>query len=157
MIESMIQTILDPFNAYGNPKDQEEGHIFSILPPLALAHSPAPSASQRHPAHGLARTRTTTTNSIVSNSTVNGGLEDASPASTARWAEEQKRRIGNGHTDTDATPKRRIKDQLSWIAERDDVPEQEADFVQTDQASITSQRGDWSKDNDETHPTEPWE
>ena len=121
MIESMIQTILDPFNAYGNPKDQEEGHIFSILPPLSIAPPSSSNASPNHPAHTLARTRTNLSSSSATQSVANVEPED-SPASTARWADEQKRCNGSAFADRDATPKRRGKDQLSWISEHDDVP-----------------------------------
>lgn len=122
MIESMIQNILDPFNVYGTQKDSEEGRIFSVLTPLSLS-SPA-SGSPNHPSQGLARART----GLSSNGSVPNGADD-SPASTARWAEDQKQRRtrssgrseGEDERDDGATPRRR--DQLSWISEREDDEE----------------------------------
>lgn len=116
IIESMVQTILDPFNAYGQPS--EEGHIFSILPPLGITSPASSTASPQHPATGLARSKFTHTNS--SNSVL-----DSSPATTARWAQDQKQRLAtNGHgADDDAadvTPKRERKERLSWISENEE-------------------------------------
>ena len=123
VIEEMVQAILDPFNAYGLPSsEQGEGHIFSILPPLGIS-SPATSSNEQspnHPSSGLARTRVNLSSSTVTQ--VNGStITESSPASTARWAEEQKRRASGQGMDNDATPKRRGRaDQLSWISEGED-------------------------------------
>ena len=135
VIEEMVGTILDPFNAYGlPPHEQQEGHIFSILPPLGI-NSPATSSndnSPNHPSSGLARTRVNLLSSTVTQ--VNDSATEASPASTARWAEEQKRRAsgqGAATTDSDATPKRRGRaDQLSWISEGEDGAEETKKEIQ---------------------------
>jgi hypothetical protein len=110
IIESMVQTILDPFNAYGQPS--EEGHIFSILPPLGIASPASTSASPQHPATGLARSKFTHTNSSSS-------ILESSPATTAKWAQEQKQRLANTTLDgeNEVTPRRERKDRLSWISE----------------------------------------
>jgi len=112
IIESMVQSIPDPFNAYGQPS--EEGHIFSILPPLGIASPASSTASPQHPATGLARSKFNHTNS--SNSVL-----ESSPATTARWAQDQKQRLANGGSDdVDQTPKRERKDRLSWISENEE-------------------------------------
>lgn len=111
IIESMVQSIPDPFNAYGQPS--EEGHIFSILPPLGIASPASSTASPQHPAAGLARSKFSHTNS--SNSVL-----ESSPASTARWAQDQKQRMTSSNTDDMETPKRERKDRLSWISEHDE-------------------------------------
>ena len=131
VIESMVASILDPFNAYAPAGTAyEEGTIFSILPPLSIA-SPANSGSHanspQHPSSGLARTRTnvSSANSVTQRQPQNGS---DSPASTARWADEQlRRRLSNtspsgGGPEVEVTPRKaptRRKDQLSWISEGD--------------------------------------
>lgn len=117
IIESMVQTILDPFNAYGQPS--EEGHIFSILPPLGIASPASSNASPQHPATGLARSKFSHMNS--SSSVLENNSSSSSPATTARWAQEQqKQRLVNNDEDTDRTPKRERKDRLSWISESEE-------------------------------------
>lgn len=115
IIESMVQSIPDPFNAYGQPS--EEGHIFSILPPLGIASPASSNASPQHPATGLARSKFNHTNSSSS-------VLENSPATTARWAQDQKQRLTNGSStvidDADQTPKRERKDRLSWISENEE-------------------------------------
>lgn len=112
IIEGMVQTILDPFNAYGQPS--EEGHIFSILPPLGIASPASSSGSPHHPATGLARSR-------LSSAPMNNSNTESSPATTARWAQDQKQRmVKGGDEDHDVTPRRERKDQLSWISENDE-------------------------------------
>lgn len=111
IIESMVQSIPDPFNAYGQPS--EEGHIFSILPPLGITSPASSTASPQHPATGLARSKFSHTNS--SNSVL-----ESSPASTARWAQDQKQRMANSNSEDMETPKRERKDRLSWISENDE-------------------------------------
>lgn len=173
MIESMVQTILDPFNAYALPKDQEEGHIFSILTPLAAVSSPGGTGlyssataagaatmggSNHHPAHTLARTRTSQSASVGPSSATSGatgqqqGESDGSSAKVARWAkDQQKRRTDTGRKeeegeverlddpeqpDTDQTPRRatRRKDQLSWISENGDEGDELEDGEARDEA-----------------------
>lgn len=117
IIESMVQTILDPFNAYGQPS--EEGHIFSILPPLGIASPASSNASPQHPATGLARSKFSHMNS--SSSVLENNSSSSSPATTARWAQEQqKQRLVNNDEDADRTPKRERKDRLSWISESEE-------------------------------------
>lgn len=116
IIESMVQTILDPFNAYGQPS--EEGHIFSILPPLGIASPASSNASPQHPATGLARSKFSHMNS---SSSVLENNSSSSPATTARWAQEQqKQRLVNNDEDADRTPKRERKERLSWISESEE-------------------------------------
>lgn len=117
IIESMVQSIPDPFNAYGQPS--EEGHIFSILPPLGIASPASSNASPQHPATGLARSKFSHTNSSSS-------VLENSPATTARWAQEQQKQrlagsgAGGNEDDADRTPKRERKDRLSWISENEE-------------------------------------
>ena len=129
VIESMVASILDPFNAYAPAgTGYDEGTIFSILPPLSIA-SPANSGSHanspQHPSSGLARTRTNVSSANAASQPQTNG---DSPASTARWAEEQlRRRMSNtspssGGPEDEVTPRKappRRKDQLSWISEGD--------------------------------------
>lgn len=112
IIEGMVQSIPDPFNAYGQPS--EEGHIFSILPPLGIVSPASSNASPQHPSTGLARSKLSHTSSSSS-------VLENSPATTARWAYDQKQRLANGHDDdVDQTPKRERKDRLSWISENEE-------------------------------------
>lgn len=143
MIESMVQHILDPFNAYGSAKGEDEGHIFSILPPLSLS-SPANSSGspgKQHPVQGLARTKTSGSSAMMGTGTPTRGPAGENgvetPAKTARWAAEQQTRRGapfaNEDDEDGATPRgnRRLgKDQLSWIAERESNASEAGDATQ---------------------------
>lgn len=101
MIEGMVQTILDPFNAYQQPDQGGEGHIFSILQPLSMSSSTL-HTSPGHPISSFARTRTSTVTQLPTLNGVNSTSESAQP-----------------NVDDDSTPKRRHgKDKLSWISER---------------------------------------
>jgi len=150
MIESMVQTILDPFNVYGPPKGQEEGQIFSVLAPLSIA-SPASSGSPNHPVHALARSRTNLSTSTVVLSGINNGTDD-SPATTARWAEEQKRRSLGSQGEPEETPGRRNKNQLSWIQENEDDAEDKDPRADTD--GDNSREGELRKDEHISMPDE---
>lgn len=50
IIEPMLQSVPDPFDAYGPP--QSEDQIFSILAPLSIMTQPAPSSSTPSPLTG---------------------------------------------------------------------------------------------------------
>ncbi|ODO06371.1 hypothetical protein L198_01603 [Cryptococcus wingfieldii CBS 7118] len=60
ILEPMVMSIPDPFDAYGPPK--EEGQIFSVLAPLGLLDSSAPQS----PKPGLPRTSSPTPASATS-------------------------------------------------------------------------------------------
>lgn len=136
VIEEMTAGILDPFNAYAAPPGEgAEGRIFTILPPLGIS-SPATSLSNEpspdRPSANLARSRVNTSERTLTNG-MSGS--NSSPASTAKWAEEQKRRVAaavgtDSDADNEATPKgsrRRRGDQLSWISEGDDEQQRDTD------------------------------
>ncbi|WVQ73695.1 hypothetical protein IAR50_003275 [Cryptococcus sp. DSM 104548] len=66
ILEPMVMSIPDPFDAYGPPK--EEGQIFSVLAPLGLLDSSAPQSPKprQSPKPGLPRTLSPTPASATS-------------------------------------------------------------------------------------------
>lgn len=123
MIEGMVQTILDPFNAYQQPDQGGEGHIFSVLQPLSIASSShtSPKHPPSHPVASLARSRTSTSPQ-VDMSQNNAPQNSSNAQATYKWAEEQQDLATNAaQPDSDVTPRRRLgKDQLSWMSNEHD-------------------------------------
>lgn len=124
-IEGMVQTILDPFNAYQTPDQGGEGHIFSILQPLSLSSSI--HTSPGHPISSFARTRTSTVTQVP---TLDG----------AHKPQPDSRSTNN---DDEDTPRRQHgKDKMSWISERS-----EPHTIQPSQDDVS--RHNLTNDNDD--------
>ena len=126
-IEGMVQTILDPFNAYQTPDQAGEGHIFSILQPLSLSSSI--HTSPGHPISSFARTRTSTVTQVPTSN----GSHDPQPDSHST------------NNDDEDTPKRQHgKDKMSWISERSETHTIQPSHGDTSKDDLTNDHDDAS-------------